>query len=183
MNELILKFSCISAFLWHVVVLHILFIYYLLIIIVLIEGGEDNTIKFMESKSLISNSTPLIEESYAYGIVEHPFPLNCLLREWYLGPDFYQAVKIRIVQYVWPFLFDLVSIQFYCDFILTQSHENVYPYPISWKCLLPDDTETHLCPASNAFSVSWSLWWREVWMGICVRCSFFHHFFFFRRFV
>ncbi|KAI3672845.1 hypothetical protein L6452_38945 [Arctium lappa] len=63
-------------------------------------GGEDNTIKFMESKSLISSSIPLIEESYAYGIVEHPFPLNCLLREWYLGPDFYQAVKIGIVQYM-----------------------------------------------------------------------------------
>lgn len=54
----------------------------------------------MESKSLISSSIPLIEESYAYGVVEHPFPLNCLLREWYLGSDFYQAVKIGIVQYV-----------------------------------------------------------------------------------
>lgn len=63
-------------------------------------GGEDSTIEFMESKSLISYSIPLIEESYAYGIVEHPFPLSCLLREWYLGPDFYQAVKIGIVQYM-----------------------------------------------------------------------------------
>ncbi|GJT02809.1 protein LAZ1 homolog 1 [Tanacetum coccineum] len=63
-------------------------------------GGEDNTIKFMESKSLISSSIPLIEESYTYGIVEHPFPLNWMLREWYLGPRFYQAVKIGIVQYV-----------------------------------------------------------------------------------
>lgn len=63
-------------------------------------GGEDNTIKFMESKSLITSSIPLIEESYTYGIVEHPFPLNCILREWYLGPDFYQAVKIGIVQYM-----------------------------------------------------------------------------------
>lgn len=63
-------------------------------------GGEDSTIEFMESKSLISHSIPLIEESYTYGIVEHPFPLNCFLREWYLGPDFYQAVKIGIVQYM-----------------------------------------------------------------------------------
>nr|GEX36661.1 protein LAZ1 homolog 1 [Tanacetum cinerariifolium] len=66
----------------------------------MIEGGEDNTIKFMESKSLISSSIPLIEESYTYGIVEHPFPLNWMLREWYLGPRFYQAVKIGIVQYM-----------------------------------------------------------------------------------
>ncbi|XP_024972422.1 protein LAZ1 homolog 1-like isoform X4 [Cynara cardunculus var. scolymus] len=63
-------------------------------------GGEDSTIEFMESKSIISYSIPLIEESYAYGIVEHPFPLSCLLKEWYLGPDFYQAVKIGIVQYM-----------------------------------------------------------------------------------
>ncbi|KAL8225605.1 hypothetical protein R6Q57_018162 [Mikania cordata] len=63
-------------------------------------GGEDSTIEFMESNSLISHSIPLIEESYTYGIVEHPFPLSCFLREWYLGPEFYQAVKIGIVQYM-----------------------------------------------------------------------------------
>ncbi|PWA97327.1 transmembrane protein [Artemisia annua] len=64
-------------------------------------GGEKSTIEFMESKSLISHSIPLIEESYTYGIVEHPFPLNCFLSDWYLGADFYEAVKIGIVQYVW----------------------------------------------------------------------------------
>ncbi|XP_057952461.1 protein LAZ1 homolog 1 [Malania oleifera] len=63
-------------------------------------GGEENTIEFMESQSLINSSTPLLEEAYAYGVVVHPFPLNCFLREWYLGPDFYQAVKIGIVQYM-----------------------------------------------------------------------------------
>ena len=41
-----------------------------------------------------------MEESYAYGVVEHPFPLNCFLRDWNLGADFYHAVKIGIVQYV-----------------------------------------------------------------------------------
>ncbi|XP_019417931.1 PREDICTED: protein LAZ1 homolog 1-like [Lupinus angustifolius] len=63
-------------------------------------GGEDKTIQFMESMCLTDTSTPLLKESYAYGIVEHPFPLNCLLRVWYLGPDFYQSVKIGIVQYM-----------------------------------------------------------------------------------
>ncbi|KAI7745287.1 hypothetical protein M8C21_002270, partial [Ambrosia artemisiifolia] len=63
-------------------------------------GGEDSTIEFMESNSLISHSIPLIEESYTYGIVEHPFPLSCFLKEWYLGHEFYQAVKIGIVQYM-----------------------------------------------------------------------------------
>lgn len=63
-------------------------------------GGEQNTIKYMESQSVISASTPLLEEAYSYGVVEHPFPLNCFMREWYLGPGFYHAVKIGIVQYM-----------------------------------------------------------------------------------
>ncbi|XP_017420101.1 protein LAZ1 homolog 1 isoform X2 [Vigna angularis] len=63
-------------------------------------GGEDKTIQFMESMSLTDSSTPLLKESYAYGVVEHPFPLNCFLRDWYLGTDFYQSVKIGIVQYM-----------------------------------------------------------------------------------
>ncbi|TKY74157.1 LAZ1-like 1 [Spatholobus suberectus] len=63
-------------------------------------GGEDKTIQFMESMSLTDSSTPLLKESYAYGVVAHPFPLKCFLRDWYLGPDFYQSVKIGIVQYM-----------------------------------------------------------------------------------
>jgi len=54
----------------------------------------------MESQTLITSSSPLLEESYAYGVVEHPFPLNCFLRDWNLGADFYHAVKIGVVQYV-----------------------------------------------------------------------------------
>lgn len=63
-------------------------------------GGEEKTIEFMESQSIISSGTPLLEESYTYRVVEHPFPLNYFMREWYLGKDFYQAVKIGIVQYM-----------------------------------------------------------------------------------
>lgn len=63
-------------------------------------GGEESTIEFMENQSMFSSSIPLIDEAYAYGVVEHPFPLNCCLQQWSLGPDFYQAVKIGIVQYM-----------------------------------------------------------------------------------
>ncbi|XP_047342070.1 protein LAZ1 homolog 1 [Impatiens glandulifera] len=63
-------------------------------------GGEDKTIEFMESLAYTASNVPLLEETYAYGVVEHPFPLNCLLRDWHLGSDFYQAVKIGIVQYM-----------------------------------------------------------------------------------
>ncbi|KAF3445555.1 hypothetical protein FNV43_RR10731 [Rhamnella rubrinervis] len=63
-------------------------------------GGEESTIEFMERESVIDPKTPLLNEAYAYGVVEHPFPLNCFLRDWYLGPNFYHAVKIGIVQYM-----------------------------------------------------------------------------------
>lgn len=55
---------------------------------------------FMESQNVISASSPLLEEAYSYEVVEHPFPLNCCVKDWYLGADFYYAVKIGIVQYV-----------------------------------------------------------------------------------
>ncbi|KAL5714648.1 hypothetical protein ACHQM5_016579 [Ranunculus cassubicifolius] len=63
-------------------------------------GGEENTIKFMETQDQIESDIPLLEATYSDGSIRHPFPLNCFLRPWYLGPDFYQAVKIGIVQYM-----------------------------------------------------------------------------------
>lgn len=66
-----------------------------------LAGGEESTIKFMEGQSVVTSSClPLVDDAYAYGIVHHPFPLNCFLRDWKLGSEFYQAVKIGIVQYV-----------------------------------------------------------------------------------
>lgn len=70
------------------------------------QGGEKNTIEFFEGQSVITSSTPLLEDAYSYGVVEHPFPVNCCLREWKLGPEFYNAVKIGIVQYVCSSLFE-----------------------------------------------------------------------------
>lgn len=75
-------------------------------------GGEERTIQFMESQSIVTDSTPLLEDSYAYGVVEHPFPLNCCLRGWYLGADFYHSVKIGIVQYVCVTVFSQCFLQF-----------------------------------------------------------------------
>ncbi|GJN31441.1 hypothetical protein PR202_gb19841 [Eleusine coracana subsp. coracana] len=63
-------------------------------------GGEESTIRFMEGQLDINESSPLLDVDYDYGIVKHPFPLNCFMRNWYLGPDFYNAVKIGIVQYM-----------------------------------------------------------------------------------
>lgn len=63
-------------------------------------GGEETTIKLMEARSQISSSTSLLELEYFDGVVRHPFPLNCFLKHWYLGSEFYYAVKIGIVQYM-----------------------------------------------------------------------------------
>ncbi|KAK1267720.1 hypothetical protein QJS04_geneDACA009036 [Acorus gramineus] len=63
-------------------------------------GGEESTINFMESQTQISSSVPLLETAYSDGVIKHPFPLNCIIKKWYLGSDFYEAVKIGIVQYM-----------------------------------------------------------------------------------
>lgn len=62
--------------------------------------GEDRTIEFMEQQTVITQTTPLLEGTCSYKVVEHPFPMNCFLKDWNLGPQFYHAVKIGIVQYV-----------------------------------------------------------------------------------
>lgn len=80
----------------------------------LTKGGEESTIEFMESHSVADPKMPLLNEAYAYGVVEHPFPLNCFIRDWQLGADFYHAVKIGIVQYVCAvYLFIYFSWNFY----------------------------------------------------------------------
>ncbi|CAL9058778.1 protein LAZ1 homolog 1-like [Musa acuminata AAA Group] len=63
-------------------------------------GGEESTIRFMETQMEIFSSTPLLELEHADGVIRHPFPLNCFMKHWYLGSDFYHSVKIGIVQYM-----------------------------------------------------------------------------------
>ncbi|CAF2204652.1 hypothetical protein YC2023_093091 [Brassica napus] len=62
--------------------------------------GEERTIEFMEQQTVITQTTPLLEGTCSYKVVEHPFPMNCFLKDWNLGPQFYHAVKIGIVQYM-----------------------------------------------------------------------------------
>lgn len=83
----------------------------------------------MESQSVVSSSLPLLDDAYAYGVVEHPFPLNCMIREWHLGPDFYQAVKIGIVQYVCAPLVICLWIKSFVKLLCTEL-----------RILFPDDT-------------------------------------------
>ena len=83
----------------------------------------------MKSQSIISSGTPLLEEAYSFDVVEHPFPLNCCIREWYLGEDSYQAVKIGIVQYVRAFLVEcepLKKFLFLSPFFLVSMFEVLF---------------------------------------------------------
>lgn len=126
-------------------------------------GGEESTIEFMESESLIDSNTPLLKEAYAYGVVEHPFPLNCFLRYWYLGRDFYNAVKIGIVQYVCAHFL----IESYCRFLFLLHFTASVWYLL--RHYFPDDIKDDLCTASNDSRNFWGLWRREVWLEIRVR--------------
>lgn len=133
--------------------------------IFLFKGGEKRTIEFMESQSIVDSSSPLLKEEYAYGVVEHPFPLNCFIRDWDLGPAFYHAVKVGIVQYVCT-LFHAETL-FRQVFLL-----DFQPYLVVWHISFPDDTEIDLRTASHDSSKFWCLWRRKVWLEIWVRCSF-----------
>lgn len=97
----------------------------------------------MESQSVLDSSTPLLKDAYAYGVVEHPFPLNCLIGDWPLGPTFYHAVKVGIVQYV-------------CTHFLLKLYFNrsisFKVFSLIWSSLthyFPDDTEIDLRFARN----------------------------------
>ncbi|XP_031250466.1 protein LAZ1 isoform X1 [Pistacia vera] len=63
-------------------------------------GGEERTIEFMEREGRASYKNPLLEPSFEKGTVQHPFPMNYVLKPWKLGQWFYQVVKIGIVQYM-----------------------------------------------------------------------------------
>ncbi|KAL6342262.1 hypothetical protein AAG906_006887 [Vitis piasezkii] len=57
-------------------------------------GGEKSTVEFMESQQLIDCNTPLFGRSLYLWDCRTSFSIKFLSKEWYLGPDFYQAVKM-----------------------------------------------------------------------------------------
>lgn len=97
----------------------------------------------MESESVVDSKMPLLNEAYAYGVVEHPFPLNCLIRDWHLGPEFYHAVKIGIVQYVCANFFAGIFLQSLFSFHIYRL------YFLFTGTISADDTENDMCSPSN----------------------------------
>lgn len=140
-------------------------------------GGEERTIEFMESQTIISTSSPLLEESYTFGVVEHPCPLNCILRDWRLGPEFYNAVKIGIVQYVC--VYHSVESYIVRSFFLSSSFVfgfcgyQVVNFTFTFQMIcahiyFSDDTEDDLCFVGDDSPNFWGLWRREIWLEIWV---------------
>nr|VDD47615.1 unnamed protein product [Brassica oleracea] len=67
----------------------------------LLPGGEDRTIEFMQREGRKSFKTPLlVDHTDDKGIIKHPFPMNLFLKPWRLSHWFYQVVKFGIVQYM-----------------------------------------------------------------------------------
>lgn len=94
----------------------------------------------MENHNFTTSSVPLLDETYAYGVVEHPFPLNCCLGNWKLGSEFYQAVKIGIVQYV--------CTTFYLpEQVMLSLCEKIVTYVL----MVADDIEDDMCITGNIF--------------------------------
>lgn len=106
---------------------------------------------------MATSSIPLLDEAYAYGIVEHPFPLNCCLRVWHLGSDFYQAVKIGIVQYVCPLMSQDMPDNFFCHSFLLLFWFFT-PSGIFHGFFFPDDIEDDMCIIGYVFRTFRHLW-------------------------
>lgn len=69
------------------------------------------TIEFMKAEGFSSSvDHPLLSNISGKGIVNHPFPMNYMLKPWKLGEEFYQSIKFGIVQYVRLIKFCFLSI-------------------------------------------------------------------------
>lgn len=78
------------------VIMHVLALYAL----VLMPGGEDRTIEFLKREGASGSDAPLLGQTSEQRYVNHPFPMNYLLKPWPLGEWFYLVIKFGLVQYV-----------------------------------------------------------------------------------
>lgn len=68
--------------------------------LVLMPGGEDRTIEFLKREGGSGSTAPLLGQASEQRYVNHPFPMNYLLKPWPLGEWFYLIIKFGLVQYV-----------------------------------------------------------------------------------
>jgi hypothetical protein len=63
-------------------------------------GGEDRTIEFLKREGSSGSDVPLLDHETGQRYVNHPFPMNYMLKPWPLGEWFYLVIKFGLVQYV-----------------------------------------------------------------------------------
>ena len=63
-------------------------------------GGEDRTIQFLNREGGSGSVAPLLGQASEQRYVNHPFPMNYILKPWPLGEWFYLVIKFGLVQYV-----------------------------------------------------------------------------------
>lgn len=63
-------------------------------------GGEDRTIEFLKKEGGSGSDAPLLGHASEQRYVNHPFPMNYMLKPWPLGEFFYLIIKFGLVQYV-----------------------------------------------------------------------------------
>lgn len=68
-------------------------------------GGEDRTIEFLKREGSSGSDVPLLDHETGQRYVNHPFPMNYMLKPWPLGEWFYLVIKFGLVQYVRGSLF------------------------------------------------------------------------------
>lgn len=63
-------------------------------------GGEDRTIEFLNREGGSGSAAPLLGQTSEQRYVNHPFPMNYMLKPWPLGEWFYLVIKFGLVQYM-----------------------------------------------------------------------------------
>jgi hypothetical protein len=74
-------------------------------------GGEDRTIEFLKREGGSGSAVPLLGQASEQRYVNHPFPMNYMLKPWPLGEWFYLVIKFGLVQYVCASIFDHMALQ------------------------------------------------------------------------
>lgn len=103
--------------------------------LILMPGGEDRTIEFLKKEGGSGSDAPLLGQASEQRYVNHPFPMNYMLKSWPLGEWFYLVIKFGLVQYV------CVSL----SFVTTALQRVVQIRTNSFSCSWTDDNKINMC--------------------------------------
>nr|GMD31936.1 protein LAZ1-like isoform X1 [Ipomoea batatas]GMD38431.1 protein LAZ1-like isoform X1 [Ipomoea batatas] len=109
-------------------------------------GGEERTLEFMEREGRIGSKVPLLDDGHERGIINHPFPMNYILKPWKLDRGVYEVIKFGIVQYMIIKAFTAIAA------VILQAFNVYCEGEFKWNCGYP-----YLAVVLN-FTQSWALY-------------------------